>query len=93
MNENKKNSQILRSENHTLEHATKQKCNEVVKTIMELLTNLEKDFSRSIQNDKTETDFIKSQVNGLVQDKTKLEKDVISIKIRLAVCEDEVGMP
>jgi len=93
LNENKKNAQIMRSENITLEHSTKQKCNDLVKTIMDCLSDLEKDFKRAIQSDKKETDFIKAQVNGLISDKTKLQQSVISMNTRTTNCENDIGMP
>jgi hypothetical protein len=89
---NRKNGQILRSENVALEHKTKEKCNEITKCIMDDLYNFDKDLKRVMQNDKTETTFFKQQLNSLEQDKTKLQHNVISLDTRLKVCESDVGV-
>ena len=78
LNNNKKTGQILRSDNQSLEHKVKEKCNEITKNIMDDLYNFDKDFKRVLQNDKTETDFFKQQANSLNQDKLKLQQNVIS---------------
>ena len=83
----------MRSENITLEHSTKQRCNELVKNIMDSLSTLEKEFKSEIKNDKKETDFLKSQVNELIHNKNDLQKNVLSINTRLTTCENDVGMP
>jgi hypothetical protein len=82
----------MRSENISLEHQTKQKCNELIKTIMDSLTNFEKELKRTIQSDKCETDFLKNQVQTLTSDKNKLQHNVLNIDSRLNTCESDVGM-
>ena len=92
LNESKKNGQILRSENQGLEHKTKERCNDITKSVMDDLTNFEKEFKRVILNDKSETDFFKQQVSSLNQDKIKLQQSTISLDSRLKSCENEVGV-
>lgn len=92
LNNNKKAGQILRSEHQALEHKTKEKCNDIVKCIMDDLGNFDKDLRRIVQNDKTETDFFKQQIHSLNQDKVKLQQNVISLDTRLKSCENDVGM-
>lgn len=92
LNENKKNGQILRSENISLEHKNKERCNQLTKSLMEDLNNFEKEFKRVIQNDKNETDFLKKQVNSLILDKTNLDQSRISLETKLKMCEDDVGI-
>lgn len=92
LNNNKKNGQILNSECRTLEHKTKEKCNEITKCIMDDLYNFEKDFARIRQNDKTETAFLDNQVKSLMQDSLKLKQNVISLDSRQRTCEAEVGV-
>ena len=82
----------MRSENISLEHSTKQRCNELIKTIMDCLSTFEKDLKRAIQNDKSETDFVKMQVQGIINDKNKLQDNILDIDTRLTSCENEVGM-
>lgn len=92
LNENTKNGQILRSENLSLEHRTKEKCNELTKCLMDDLYNFDKDLKRIIQNDKAEVSFFKQQINSLNQDKLKLQQNVIVLDSKLKVCESDVGM-
>jgi len=92
LNESKKNGQILRSENQALEHKNKEKSNEIVKAVMDDLSNFEKEFKRVIQNDRTEVDFLKQQIASLNQDKIKLQQSTISLESRIKTCEVEVGV-
>lgn len=92
LNENRKNGQILRSENQSLEHKTKEKCNEITKLIMDDLHNFDKDMKRIMLNDKTETDFFKQQVHSLNADKTKLQQNTMGLDTRLKTCEIDVGV-
>ena len=59
---------------------------------MEELHNLEKEFKRTVQSDKTELQFFKDQISGLTQDKTKIKQSAISLDTRLKQCETDVGM-
>ena len=92
LGESKKNGQLMRSENQGLEHKTKEKCNDLTKSILDDLTNIEKEFRRVIQNDKSETDFLKQQISSLNSDKLKLQQSTISLDSRLKTCEAEVGV-
>ena len=59
LNDNKKESQLLRSECATLEHHLTEGNNEILKIVLEEIANLEKDF-RKIQNyDVSEMNFLK----------------------------------
>ena len=82
----------MRSENQALEHKNKEKCNEITKAVMDDLSNFEKEFKRVIQNDKTESDFLKQQIASLNQDKIKLQQSTISLESRMKSCEVEVGV-
>ena len=59
---------------------------------MDDLINFEKEFKRLIQNDRTETDFLKQQLASLNQDKIKLQQSTISLESRMKSCEVEVGV-
>jgi len=59
---------------------------------MDSLSNLEKDLKRVIQTERKETDFIKSQVQSLNSDKSKIQQSVINLNTRMTTCENEVGM-
>ena len=59
---------------------------------MDDLTNFDKDLKRVIQNDRTETDFFKVQVNSLTDDKIKLQKETISLQTRMRTCEIDIGV-
>ena len=92
INENKKNGLILKSENESLNHRVKEKCNEITKLIIDDLSNLDKDFRRIISNDKNETDFFKQQVNSLIQEKTNLQQKTIVLETKIRQCENDIGI-
>ena len=75
-----------------MEHRSKEKCNEITKSVLDDLSNLEKEFKRVIQNDKSEIDFLKQQISSLNQDKIKLQQSTIGLDSRLKSCEAEVGV-
>ena len=92
LNENKKAGMVLKGELAVLETTIKEKCNELCKCIMDDLSNFDKDLKRVIQNDKTETDFFKTQTNSLNDDKIKLQKETISLQSRMRNCEIDIGV-
>ena len=92
LNENKKAGMVLKGELAVLETTIKEKCNELCKCIMDDLSNFDKDLKRVIQNDKTETDFFKTQTNSLNDDKIKLQKETISLQSRMRTCEIDIGV-
>ena len=92
LNENKKCGMTLKGELISLEGTIKEKCNELSKCIIDDLSNFEKDLKRVIQNDRTETDFFKVQLNSLNDDKVKLQKETISLQSRMRTCEVDIGV-
>lgn len=92
LNENKKCGMTLKGELISLEGTIKEKCNELSKCIIDDLSNFDKDLKRVIQNDRTETDFFKVQLNSLNDDKVKLQKETISLQSRMRTCEVDVGV-
>ena len=82
----------LKGELISLEGTIKEKCNELSKCIIDDLSNFEKDLKRVIQNDRTETDFFKVQLNSLNDDKVKLQKETISLQSRMRTCEVDIGV-
>ena len=91
LNENKKCGMTLKGELISLEGTIKEKCNELSKCIIDDLSNFDKDLKRVIQNDRTETDFFKVQLNSLNDDKVKLQKETISLQSRMRTCEVDIG--
>ena len=65
LNDNKKDAQLLRSECATLEHHATENCNDMLKEILEDVSNLEKDFRKLQQSDINETTFLKQQSGQL----------------------------
>ena len=59
LNENKKEVQLLRSECATLEHHATETTNDILKEIIEDITNLEKDFYKLQASDMSEMNFLK----------------------------------
>ena len=92
LNENKKCGMTLKGELISLEGTIKEKCNELSKCIIDDLSNFDKDLKRVIQNDRTETDFFKVQLNSLNDDKVKLQKETISLQSRMRNCEVDIGV-
>ena len=92
LNENKKAGMIIKGDLSVLETSIKEKCNELCKCVMDDLANFDKDLKRVIQNDKTETDFFKTQTNSLNEDKIKLQKEAISLQSRMRTCEIDIGV-
>ena len=72
LNDNKKEVQLLRSECATLEHHATETTNDILKEIIEDITNLEKDFLKLQASDLNENTFLKQQTNPLVQEKIVL---------------------
>ena len=92
LNENKKCGMTLKGELISLEGTIKEKCNELSKCIIDDLSNFDKDLKRVIQNDRTETDFFKVQLNSRNDDKVKLQKETISLQSRMRTCEVDIGV-
>ena len=92
LNDNKKSGMMIKGELSGLEGTIKEKCNELCKSILDDLSNFEKDLKRVIQNDRTETDFFKLQTNALNDDKIKLQKETISLQSRMKTCEIDIGV-
>ena len=91
LNENKKESQLLRSELATFEHQAVELNNETLKEIMEDVINLEHDF-RKLQNmDINENNFLRQQVQHLIGEKTKIEQSTLLLDTRVSSIEHEVG--
>ena len=91
LNENKKESQLLRSELATFEHQATELNNETLKAIMEDIMNLESDF-RKLQNmDVNEANFLRQQYNQLINEKTKIEQSALLLDSRISAIEHEVG--
>jgi ribosomal protein L18E len=59
LNDNKKDCQMLRSECATLEHNATENCNDILKEILEDISNFEKDYRKLQQSDINETTFLK----------------------------------
>ena len=92
LNENKKSSMMMKGGLSNLEGTIKEKCNELCKSIMDDLSNFDKDLKRVIQNDRTETNFFKVQTNALNDDKVKLQKETIALQSRMRTCEIDIGV-
>ena len=73
LNDNKKDSQLLRSECATLEHQSTECLNDILKEILEDVNNLEKDFRKNQQSDLNEIAFLKQQAGQLQQEKVRLQ--------------------
>ena len=72
LNENKKQVSLVRSEYATLEHHATEATNDVLREIIEDISNLEKDFLKVQVSDINEINFIKNQFIPLNEDKIAL---------------------
>lgn len=59
LNDNKKDTQILRSECATLEHHMTEEINDMLKQVFEDISNLERDFRKTLNSDVNEMNFLK----------------------------------
>ena len=91
LNDNKKEVQLLRSECATLEHHATETTNDILKEIIEDISNLEKDFQKLQQSDINECNFLKQQTNTLVQEKIVLQQDAIALDTRITSIENDIG--
>ena len=91
MNDNKKEAQLLRSECATFEHKLTENTNDILKEILEDVTNLEKDFRKLQALDLNEMTFLKQQQNQLQQEKLKLQQACVLLENRIANTEGDVG--
>ena len=91
LNDNKKDSQLLRSECATLEHQSTECLNDILKEILEDVNNLEKDFRKLQQSDLNEISFLKQQAVQLQQEKMRLQQNTIMVDNRVTNVEGEVG--
>lgn len=73
MNENKKETQLLRSDLATMEHRMTEQNNDALKEILEDIANLEKDFRKLQAMDINEIAFLKQQVGQLINEKMKID--------------------
>ena len=62
-----------------------------MKEIIEDIANLEKDFQKLQINDVNECNFLKQQVNTLVQEKIVVQQDAIALDTLIHSIENEVG--
>ena len=91
MNENKKESQILRSECASLEHRSTEMQNEIMKEILDDIANLEKAFRKIQGMDLNDSNSLKQQATQLVMEKTTLKQATVLLDNRVANIEHEVG--
>ena len=91
LNDNKKEVQLLRSECATLEHHATETTNDILKEIIEDISNLERDFQKIQMNDTNECNFLKQQTNTLIQEKITLQQDTIALDTRVTGIENEIG--
>ena len=82
---------MLRSECATLEHHATETTNDILKEIIEDISNLEKDFQKLQQSDVNECNFLKQQTNTLVQEKIVLQQDAIALDTRITAIENDIG--
>ena len=91
MNGNIKASQLLRSELQTVEHKVTEMNNDIIKELLEDISNYEKDFRKLVLHDINETNFLKQQVAYLNDEKCKIQESEIVLDSRIVIVEECVG--
>ena len=91
-NVNKKRANELKGDLTLIGEKCKNKCNDITRMTMEDLKSLEKEYQRTVQQDKTESDFFKQLVSGLNNEKLSIKSKTLSLDQRLKQCETDVGM-
>ena len=74
-----------------MEHHATETTNDILKEIIEDIANLERDYQKLQANDINECNFLKQQVNTLIQEKITVQQDAIGLDTRIHTIENEVG--
>ena len=91
LQDNKRDSQILRSECATLEHQQTEFLNELLKQVCGDIANLEDNFRKTQNADINEMNFLKQQYQQTLQEKVNLQQAYILMDNRVHSLEEEVG--
>jgi hypothetical protein len=90
--DNIKNGSIMRAEIQTLDHKTKEKCNELTKLILDDLHNFDIEFKKVRDDERAENDFFRQQISSLIQDKMKIKQLLVEMKVVINQCEVDIGV-
>ncbi len=82
----------LRSELTTLDHKTKENCNDLIKTVLNDLYVFRDQFIQMRETDRSETEFLKQQTQALISDRIKLEHELAVAESRINALETDVGI-
>ena len=91
LQDNKRDSQILRSECASLEHQMSEFLSELLKQVCGDIANLEEDFRKTQQADINEMNFLKQQHQQLIQEKVNLQQAYVLMDNRVRGIEETVG--
>ena len=91
LSENRKESQVLKSELAQLENANKERTNEIVKELSEDIVHLEKDFRKLLEQDLNEVNFLKQQIANTNVEKATLQQNLVKLDMRISAVEHDVG--
>jgi hypothetical protein len=90
--DNVKNGSILRAEIQTIDHKTKEKCNELTKLVLNDLHNFDIEFKKVREEERAENDFFRQQISSLIQDKMKIHQTLVAMRVVLNQMECDVGV-
>jgi hypothetical protein len=76
----------------TLDHITKENCNDLIKTVLNDLYIFRDQFIQIRESDRAETEFLKSQAQSLIADKIKLQHELAVTESRINQLEIDVGI-
>lgn len=89
---NQNEGQIIRTEVSSLEARSSENSNDIMNSTLDSLERLNQEFRKLQHEEKDEDTFLKQQLGGLNQDKTKLEQSVLLLSTRVAESEMQVGI-
>ena len=92
IDENVKTGSILRAEIQTLDHKTKEKCNELTKLILDDLHNFDIEFKKVRDEERAENEFFRQQIGSVIQDEMRVKHLLVSMKAMLGQMEVDVGV-
>jgi hypothetical protein len=90
--DNVKNGSILRAEIQTLDHKTKEKCNELTRLVLDDLHNFDIEFKKARDDERAENEFFRQQISSLIQDKMKVKQLLTEMHVVMSQMEMDIGI-
>ena len=82
----------LRSQIVTIEHITKENCNELVKSLINDLHIIRTQIIEIRDNDRSDNEYLKQQTQYLIAEKIKIQNELSLLNTKLNQLEVDVGI-